>query len=88
MVCFAFSACGSETVMLISFVLEFNYSSHKVILGSEVSLFLHKKYQLTFVHANKLAVYHKLQIGIMHYTLNIRAEDLYSLGIFFVRGYF
>lgn len=84
-VCFVFSACGSETVMLIQLVLELNYSSHKVILGTDVILYLHKKYQLTSVYANKIAVYHKLQIVIMHYTLDIRAEDLSSFVIFFVR---
>lgn len=48
-------------------------------------LYLHEKYQLTFVHANELAGYYKLQIVIMHYALNIRAEGLSSLDIFFVR---
>lgn len=49
-------------------------------------LYLHEKYQLTFVHAYELESYHKLHIVILHYVLNIRAEGLSSLGIFFVRG--
>lgn len=46
-------------------------------------LYLHEKYQLTFVHVKELVGYHKLQIVIMHYALNIRAEGLSSLGVFF-----
>lgn len=48
-------------------------------------LYLYKKYQLTFVHANELADYHKLQIVIMYYALNIRAEGLSSFGYIFCK---